>query len=93
MRGEDRIFIRDWNLTPSEEPVFSAVLSGGLHLGDDLLGPSGEGIATRKGGRHIDYCLHSVGFLSFRRQQSRGVAGHDLVFLRLSGGQDGRYFP
>ena len=63
-RGNDSILIGDWNLTPREEPIFSSVLSGAVHLGDDILGPDVE-ISTRHGGRHIDYCLHTVNFAPF----------------------------
>ena len=86
-RGNDSILIGDWNLTPREEPIFSSVLSGAVHLGDDILGPDVE-ISTRHGGRHIDYCLHTVNFAPFHRGQETG--DHDLVFF---GFQIGRLEP
>ena len=54
LRGEDRLIIGDFNLAPFEEPIFSTVLGGALHMADQVDSTANTHFSTRTDGRYID---------------------------------------
>ena len=84
LRGEDRLIIGDFNLTPFEEPIFSTVLGGALHMADHVDSAANTSFTTRTDGRYIDYCVHSFGMHPCARLQKPGVADHDLIIYDFS---------
>lgn len=84
MRGEDRLIIGDFNLAPFEEPIFSTVLGGALHMADQVDSTANTHFSTRTDGRYIDYCVRSFGMQPCARLQQPGVADHDLIIYDFS---------
>ena len=85
-RGEQRMLIGDWNLTPFQEPIQTVHRNGALHLADDLLGPALLNTTTRssQAGRFIDFALCSSPLApTARGQVVADISDHDLVWYDL----------
>ena len=85
-RGEQRMLIGDWNLTPFQEPIQTVHRNGALHLADDLLGPALLNTTTRssQAGRFIDFALcSSPPAPTARGQVVADISDHDLVWYDL----------